>query len=281
MKREDNARQKSIEEQLSNLPFSSRKSRISSTQSPSLRLFSYSNQPKKKSQPKPLRKHFDEGDTSERIYPVLPFSLNNDQYQNDFDTLEAIARYRKAKRPNQDISESEKFEFVTNLKKTDRIRKKKSYFQNHNTEEYDLETHNMRIINQHKHKPQNNYPSFCVPYHDRMKHLYHEDTVKTNEIKLEPEDEFHFRRPRKEHYYGELECDPPKITVIKPLTVPKQTEKLDKISDNEYTPNVHITRRLKAYYSHMNMEPPEFLQNIDPIPLKYDVEVHYAPPTDI
>ncbi|OHT06373.1 hypothetical protein TRFO_05567 [Tritrichomonas foetus] len=182
-------RQNRIDEELANLPFSSKKKQTNNDDC--IR--------KKK---KYVR------DSSIHHYTPKPFRLSN----NTDETLEAIARFCKAEKPNHDISESAKMNFVCEVRRREAGKGKG---------------------NQNKIR-KGSYPSFCLPYNERIKNIVDFDKM----------------FPKTPGFRGET---------IKQKAVNDQS-----------APNIHVTRRLRQYLIAKNEKLPDFLENINPKPLKYD-----------
>lgn len=272
-------RQKRIDQQLADLPFSSRPPRnryARQTNSNNNDLI------RRRESMKKLRTNFYEGETSERYYNGPPFALNCKKYEDDYDTIEAHARFCKAKFPGQDIDESEKMHFFSKMKTDNYVNHFKTYFDKEN-ESYDLD-HDFILNNKKSNrstktssnlkKIQGSFPSFCRPFNERIKEYFEKENSNRknqpdsnnnihNNFSKNPLDD----RENKKSSFFDLEADP--IDIEK-----KKRRKSKKV---EYTPNIHVTRRVKSYYLANNLDLPDFLERIDPVPLRYDKIIHYHP----
>lgn len=283
-------RQKRINQQLSELPFSSRTPRIPYTQ----RAVGNNNYDQDliriKRSKKKLRNNFYEGETSERYYNGPPFSLNCSKYEDDYDTIEAHARFCKAKAPGQDIDESEKMHFYAKMKSDNYVSHFKKYFDKQK-ESYEL-NHDIILDSNNKSskskktsinlkKIQGAYPSFCRPYSERVKEFVDKET---NQQKYQIQSDCSNNDKNILNYYScnlsdnEEEYIKTKENIeTNPINIDKSKKKIKK---NEYTPNIHVTRRVRSYYLANNMDLPDFLERIDPVPLRYDKIIHYHPDPD-
>lgn len=282
-------RQKRISQQLSELPFSSRTPRIPYTQ----RAVGNNNYDhdliRIKRSKKKLRNNFYEGETSERYYNGPPFSLNCIKYEDDYDTIEAHARFCKAKAPGQDIDEYEKMLFYSKMKSDNYVSHFTKYFDKQK-ESYEL-NHDIFLDSNNKlskskktsinlKKIQGSYPSFCRPYSERVKELVDKET---NKQKCQIQSDCSNNDKNLLKYYSSNLSDNEEYIKTKenieinPINIDKNKMKIKK---NEYTPNIHVTRRVRSYYLANNMDLPDFLERIDPAPLRYDKIVHYHPDPD-
>ena len=280
----ESLRQKRIGQQLADLPFSSRSPRIQREKQANDNIYHKNTIGKKK-----LKKIFYEGDTSERYFNGPPFSLNCPKYEDDYDTIEAHARFCKAKIPGQDIDEFEKMNFYKKIKSDNYVSHYKSCF-DQEKECSDLNNDLLlRNINnsskkvktsQNLKKIKGSYPSFCKPYSERIKELIEKEVNDQKcSFQINPnnnnQNEISFNSFDISYIQCEKSIENNNLDEHLSNTVKKKTSK--KI---EFTPNIHVTRRVKSYYIANNMDLPDFLERIDPIPLRYDHVVHYKPSLD-
>lgn len=273
----DTLRQNRINQELADLPFSSRTPRVQRRQQTNS-CNRFVNDPirQNKKPKKKLRTNFYEGITSERYYSGTPFSLSSEKYMNDIDTIEAHARFCKSKRPGQDIEESEKMEFFLKMKKNNYVHVKTYKEQKHdgydiNHDHLFFNNNNNRENKSSKNTKKSNfklnegsYPSFCIPYHERIRELIKKEMSIQNQQSNSTIAEGNDIRGLAELNNAGIDNE--------------ETQKRKEMRTQEfYTPNIHVTRRVKAYYIANNMEIPDFLQRIDPVPLRYDRIVHYHP----